>query len=107
MRWQFIPPWWRKSLKELPATFNARAETVTDKPMFRDAFREARCVIPASGYYEWASRPDGKQPYYITLTSRPIMSIAGLWSEWRDRVRRCNRGRRSYPAIPAHASRSH
>jgi putative SOS response-associated peptidase YedK len=86
MRWQLIPPWWKKSLKELPASFNARAETVTDKAMFRDAFREARCVIPASGYYEWASRPDGKQPYYITPTSGRIMSIAGLWSEWRDRV---------------------
>lgn len=86
MRWQLIPPWWRKSLKELPATFNARAESVVDKPMFRDAFRRTRCVIPASGYYEWKSLPDGKQPYYITPTSGPILSIAGLWSEWRDRV---------------------
>jgi putative SOS response-associated peptidase YedK len=48
------------------ATFNARAETVADKPMFRDAFRRTRCLIPASGYYEWATQSDGKQPYYIT-----------------------------------------
>ena len=86
MRWQFIPPWWKKPLKELPATFNARAETVAEKPTFRDAFRRTRCLIPASGYYEWEARPDGKQPYYITAVDRPILTIAGLWSEWRDRV---------------------
>src|SRR5436305_1909698 len=86
MRWQLIPPWWTKSLKELPATFNARAETVAKKAMFRDAFERTRCVIPASGYYEWETRPDGKQPYYITSTDGPVMTIAGLWSEWRDRV---------------------
>ncbi len=75
-----------EALKDLPATFNARAETVAEKPMFRDAFRRTRCVIPASGYYEWETRPDGKQPYYITPTDGPILTIAGLWSEWRDRV---------------------
>src|SRR6266567_1943648 len=77
MRWQLIPPWWKKSLNELPATFNARAETVAEKPIFRDAFRRNRCVIPASGYYEWETRPDGKQPYYITSTDGPVMTIAG------------------------------
>ena len=86
MRWQLIPPWWKKPLKELPATFNARAETVAEKPMFRDAFRRTRCLIPASGYYEWQTTPDGKQPYYITSTNGPMLTIAGLWSEWRDRV---------------------
>jgi putative SOS response-associated peptidase YedK len=84
MRWQLIPSWWRKSLKELPATFNARAETVAEKPMFRDAFRRTRCLIPASGYYEWETRPDGKQPYYITSTNGLVLTIAGLWGEWRD-----------------------
>jgi putative SOS response-associated peptidase YedK len=47
-----VPQWWKKSLKELPSTFNARAETITGRPMFRDAFRERRCIIPAWGYYE-------------------------------------------------------
>ena len=54
--------------------------------MFRDAFRRTRCLIPASGYYEWETTPDGKQPYYITPASGPVLTIAGLWSEWRDRV---------------------
>src|SRR3974390_2173333 len=52
MRWGLVPQWWKKSLKELPSTFNARAETITGRPMFRDAFRERRCIIPAWGYYE-------------------------------------------------------
>jgi hypothetical protein len=49
------------------ATFNARAETVATKPMFRDAFKSKRCLIPASGYYEWHDAPGGNQPYYFTL----------------------------------------
>jgi putative SOS response-associated peptidase YedK len=49
------------------ATFNARAETVADKPMFRDAFKKSRCLMPASGYYEGRATPDGKQPYYFNL----------------------------------------
>jgi putative SOS response-associated peptidase YedK len=54
MRWGLVPSWWPKPLKELKAaTFNARTETVADKPFFRDAFRRTRCLIPASGYYEW------------------------------------------------------
>ena len=54
MRWGFVPCWWSKPLKELKlATFNARAETVAEKPMFRGAFKRNRCLIPVSGYYEW------------------------------------------------------
>jgi putative SOS response-associated peptidase YedK len=86
MRWQLIPPWWKESLKDLPATFNARAETVANKPMFRDAFRRTRSLIPASGYYEWQTTLDGKQPYYITSTDGPVLTIAGLWTEWHDRA---------------------
>jgi len=66
MRWGLIPWWWQKPLKQLPASFNARAESVVDKPMLRDAFKPQRCIIPASGYYEWLKRPDGKQPYFIS-----------------------------------------
>jgi putative SOS response-associated peptidase YedK len=61
-RWGLVPWWWKKPMKELPSTFNARAETVATKPMFRDAFKRSRCAIPASGYYEWQPMPTGKQP---------------------------------------------
>lgn len=85
MRWGLVPSWWKKTIKELKiATFNARAETVAEKPMFRGAFQRTRCLIPASGYFEWADTPSGKQPYYFTPREGPILTIAGLWDEWRD-----------------------
>ena len=52
--------------------------------MFRDAFRERRCIIPASGYYEWKPAPTGKQPYYISAHDGSVLSFAGLWDEWHD-----------------------
>jgi putative SOS response-associated peptidase YedK len=65
-----------KTAKETPSTFNARAETVANKPMFCSAFKRNRCLIPASGYYEWLNTPTGKQPSPRT--------IAGLRDEWKD-----------------------
>ena len=81
MRWGLVPWWWKKKAKETPATFNARAETVATKPMFRDAFKRKRCLIPASGYYEWQATPTGKQPYYYTAHDGSQLTIAGLWDE--------------------------
>ena len=86
MRWGLIPSWWKKTAKEVPSTFNARAETVATKPMFRAAFKRSRCVIPASGYYEWMPTPSGKQPYYISAADGSVLSFAGLWEEWHDVV---------------------
>jgi len=84
MRWGLVPWWWKKPTKELPSTFNARAETVAAKPMFRDAFKRSRCVIPASGYYEWQPTPSGKQPYYIASADDAVLSFAGLSDQWRN-----------------------
>ena len=86
MRWGLVPRWWTKPLKEIKlATFNARAETVTTKPFFRDAFRRARCLIPVSGYFEWQDTSDGKQPWYFTARDgSPGLTVAGLWDEWRN-----------------------
>ena len=67
-----------KPLKQLPASFNARAESVVDKPMFRDVFQRHRCIIPASSYYEWIVSPDGKPPYYISTADGGALSFAGL-----------------------------
>ena len=82
MRWGLIPSWWKKAAKDVPSTFNARAETVADKPMFRSAFKRNRCIIPASGYFEWKKMSDGKQPYFISAADGGVLSIAGLWDRW-------------------------
>jgi putative SOS response-associated peptidase YedK len=88
MRWGLVPSWWKKSLKDVPATFNARAETLADKPMFRDALRRRRCIIPATGYYEWrktqGGKQPGKQPYFISAADGGVLSFAGLWDTWRN-----------------------
>jgi putative SOS response-associated peptidase YedK len=83
-----VPWWWSKSLKELRmATFNARSETVKTKPVFRDAFKGKRCLIPMSGYFEWQNIPSGKQPWYFTTADgSPLLTAAGLWGEWKDRA---------------------
>jgi len=84
MRWGLIPGWWKKTAKEVPSTFNARAETVAEKPMFRSAFKRTRCIVPASGYYEWRAAEGGKQPYFISAARGEVLSIAGLWDQWKD-----------------------
>jgi len=82
VRWGFIPNW-VKDPREFSLLINARAETLREKPSFRDAARSARCVIPASGYYEWMKGPDGtRRPYYITLQDDTPMAFAGLYSQW-------------------------
>ena len=87
MRWGLVPSWWSKPLKDVKAaTFNARAETVAEKPFFRDAFRRTRCLIPASGYFEWRHTATGKQPWYFTRADGEPMTFAGLWDEWKDKA---------------------
>ena len=85
MRWGLIPAWWKKPLKELPSTFNARAESVSERPMFRGAFKTRRCIIPASGFYEWTGEPGSKQPHLFTAADgSPLLAFAGLWDRWRN-----------------------
>jgi putative SOS response-associated peptidase YedK len=52
--------------------------------MFRDAFKRHRCIIPASGYYEWLKRPDGRQPYFISAADGGVLSFARLWDRWKN-----------------------
>src|SRR5690606_32585666 len=62
---------------------NARAESMADKPSFRDAVRNSRCIVPASGYYEWMTGADGvRRPYYIQSSEAGTMALAGLYSTW-------------------------
>ena len=84
LRWGLIP-FWSKSPTTEYSTFNARSETVATKPAFRGPFRTRRCLIPASGLYEWKQEGGKKQPYFITGEDDEGMTFAGLWDEWRDR----------------------
>lgn len=80
MHWGFIPQW-AKETDKLPVLNNARSETIATKPMFRSAYRKQRCIIPASGFYEWKLLQDGKhkQPYYISAMDGHPLSFAGIW----------------------------
>jgi putative SOS response-associated peptidase YedK len=81
-RWGFVPSWVRDP-REFALLINARGDTMAEKPSFRDALRNSRCVVPASGYYEWKKRPDGTRwPYYITQANGETMAFAGLYSTW-------------------------
>jgi putative SOS response-associated peptidase YedK len=57
---------------------------VAEKAMFRTAFKSSRCLIPASGYYEWKGTPTGRQPYYFTASDGSPLTMAGLWDDWKD-----------------------
>ncbi|MBI1980288.1 MAG: SOS response-associated peptidase [Methylocystis sp.] len=84
MRWGFAPSWWKKPLRELPATFNARAETIAEKPMFRSAFATSRCIIPASGFYEWTGAKGSKTPHYFSASDGRPLAFAGVCGACRD-----------------------
>src|SRR5258707_7530441 len=80
-RWGFMPAWWKQA-KPPARCYNAISEQAAIKTMWRDAYRSARCLIPALGWYEWKAQQQRKQPYYVFPdTERPI-AFAGLMSLW-------------------------
>jgi putative SOS response-associated peptidase YedK len=83
LRWGLIPPW-ADDPQVGSRMINARAETAPEKPSFRRAFRERRCLIPADGFYEWKRMNGGKQPYYIHMKEGRPFAFAGLWESWKD-----------------------
>jgi len=81
LRWGLIPPW-SPDPRVGAKMFNARSETVVDKPAFREAFAERRCLIPASGFYEWRKQGKQRQPYYFFAADERLLALAGLWERW-------------------------
>jgi putative SOS response-associated peptidase YedK len=84
MRWGLVPSWWKDAAKLPGQTFNARAETLAEKPTFRSSFRRRRCLIPCDGFYEWKKMEgEVKQPYFIhPADPEGIFHFAGLWDLW-------------------------
>jgi putative SOS response-associated peptidase YedK len=81
LRWGLIPGW-AKDPAIGNKLCNARAETVAEKPSFRDSLKGRRCVVPADGYYEWKREGARKQPYYFRRRDGRPLAIAGLWDRW-------------------------
>lgn len=82
MRWGFVPRWYKKPTGG-PLLINARAETIAEKPAFRAAARERRCLIPATGFYEWVKgEDDARLPWYFSAPDGGPLVFAGIWQAW-------------------------
>jgi putative SOS response-associated peptidase YedK len=83
VRWGLVPRWAKDPSIGVKMK-NARAETVAEKPSFREAYRKRRCLIPANGFYDWKVEGGRKQPYYIHPSGNELFAFAGLWEPWQD-----------------------
>jgi putative SOS response-associated peptidase YedK len=81
LHWGLIPSW-SKDRKVSSHLINARAETLTEKPSFRNAYQHRRCLIPATGFFEWQTTETGKHPYHIHQPDNTLFAFAGLWEHW-------------------------
>jgi len=86
MTWGLTPRWAaaKQTGKKSLAPINARAESLGEKPMFRNLIKSRRCLVPANGFYEWKNMGDHKQPYFITVPEDPLFAFAGLYDAWKD-----------------------
>lgn len=83
LRWGLVP-FWAKDLKIGTTMINARSEGIESKPAFREAVKSRRCIVPATGFFEWqGERPGRKQPFAITVPEMPVFGFAGLWERWK------------------------
>jgi putative SOS response-associated peptidase YedK len=84
LRWGLVP-FWAKDPSIGNRMINARAETVAEKPSYRNAYKHRRCLVLADGFYEWRRQGELKTPYYISLASGQPFALAGLWENWTDK----------------------
>ena len=83
MKWGLIPHW-AKAPSVATGTINAKSETATEKPAFRDPMKFRRCLIPADGFYEWKRTGGAKQPFCFEVNNGELFGLAGLWDGWKD-----------------------
>jgi putative SOS response-associated peptidase YedK len=83
VRWGLIPSW-AKDSSGAAGMINARSESATTKPAFRDALKSRRCIVPGDGFYEWSRSGTSKQPYCFEVNEGELFAFAGLWERWKD-----------------------
>ncbi|MAW59525.1 MAG: hypothetical protein CMJ94_01675 [Planctomycetes bacterium] len=101
-RWGLLPHW-AKDANFGSKTFNARSETVAEKPSFRSAYRKRRCLVPSNGFYEWEKRGGKKWPWYFHLPDQRLFAFAGLWESWQDPEQEKEVRSFTILTLPAHA----
>jgi putative SOS response-associated peptidase YedK len=82
LRWGLVPPW-AKDIKAGFSNINARAESIATKPAFRDAFAHRRCLVIATGFYEWQGEGKAKRPFNVHLSDSGLFGMAGVWERWK------------------------
>lgn len=82
VRWGLIPSWAKDPAQIKTTLINARAESAADKPSFRGPLRHRRCLVPATGFYEWTGPPGAKQPHHMTPLGGGVMALGALWEHW-------------------------
>ena len=101
MEWGLIPSW-AKDASLASSMINARSETIQEKPSFKQAFRKRRCLVPMSGFYEWASSTTKKkQPVYCNYSDEELMLAAGIWEDWVDPHNQCKHHTFTIITVPA------
>lgn len=81
MRWGFLPSWY-KSPTDGPLLINARSETIAEKPAFREAARERRCLVPVTGFFEWHRSKEARLPWFVQRADGTPLVLAGVWQDW-------------------------
>jgi putative SOS response-associated peptidase YedK len=82
LHWGLVP-FWARDARDAAGQINARVETLTERPAFREAAERRRCLVPADGFYEWRGARGAREPFHITLPDRALFAFAGLWERWR------------------------
>jgi len=93
LRWGLVPSWSKGLQSGAYSMINAKAETITEKPAYRDAFRRRRCLIPTDGFFEWKGPFSPKQPHFICRRDGNPFSLAGVWDHWEkngERISSCS-----------------
>lgn len=104
LSWGLIPQWCSSETQAFTlrsSTLNARIETLTEKPSFREAAAKRRCIVPSTGFFEWQTQNGKKIPYFISVNNAQVFSMAGIWERW---VSPTNESFETFSIVTTHAN---